>query len=1103
MRLNQSTRHWRESLLIAAMGLIILLCDGPARGQTTTATIRGTVYDEAGTVISGATVTAINDTTGLTRFAVSDASGRYLIPKLQVGSYTVAVEKEGFRRLSMTGITLQVDQIAEIDPKLNVGNISDSISITSEAPLVNTTTPAVGEVIDNKRIVDLPLNGRQFLQLATLTSGVTVSPNGGFGGQLAGFNGPRITSNGGREDQNYFSLDGVSTTDPFYGTLTLSPSVDAIQEFKVEQNLYSADAGRLGGAHINIVVKSGSNQLHGSVYEFLRNDILDARNFFDLKKPPFRQNQYGFAVGGPIIKNRTFFFGNFEGLRVRKGITVAGSVPTAAQRMGDLSTMPGTIRDPVTGQPFQGNIIPKERIDPAAAAILAYLALPNSLGSRNLIAAPSLSNNTDQFLVRIDHKLSDRDSLYGRFSFSNTTLFQPFGPLTQFSATTVGSVPGFGIDLTSNARNLVFNWTRTFTPNLVGEFKFGYNRVGGGQIQENSGNNFGQQYNIGNTAQTGPFSGYPRFQTGIFTDIGDSTSLIRRTTQEYLFGGDVSWTHGHHEIKFGGAGQWFLLDSILDPTSRGQFTFTGLFTGNNFADFLLGLSGTSRGKLGDRITFFRNGDLSFYFQDNWHITPRFTVNLGLRWEYFGSPSEKNDRLANFDPVTKRFILASQDGQVNTAQQVPGSQALLSRFFPFVTSSEAGLPRALYNRDLNDFAPRIGFAWDVFGNQKTVLRSGYGVFYNDATKNLVILQSSVPPFFQSIIVSSVGFTPAQASIHTVLIVPPGATPGLNPRDLNFRDGYVQQWNLTLQQSLTNNLVVEGRYVGSKGTKLYSNDFSFNFAAPGDPSTVTSRLPFPQFAPGTRLSSIASSSFNALQIRVTERFSRGLTFTSNYTYGKSLDDDSLGQSLDSGQLNQDPTNRRLEHGRSAFDVRHNFVANVTYDLPFRADGALKKLVEGWQLSGILLLETGRPFHVNVSGDRAGTGNVATQRPDVIADPNLTSSQQTPDRWFNTDALVLQPRGKVGTLPRSALEADGYTNFDFSVLKDTNITERFKVQFRAEFFNIFNLVNFGYPNNTFVPIGGINAPTGAKNANANLGKIFNALDPRVIQFGIKLLF
>src|SRR5262249_4523250 len=285
--------------------------------------------------------------------------------------------------------------------------------------------------------------------------------------------------------------------------------------------------------------------------------------------------------------------------------------------------------------------------------------------------------------------------------------------------------------------------------------------------------------------------------------------------------------------------------------------------------------------------------------------------------------------------------------------------------------------------------------------------------------------SVPPFFQSIIVSSVGFTPAQASMHTVLIVPPGATPGLNPRDLNFRDGYVQQWNLTLQQSLTNNLVVEGRYVGSKGTKLYSNDFSFNFAAPGDPSTVISRLPFPQLAPGTRLSSIASSSFHALQIRVTERLSRGLTFTTNYTYGKSLDDDSLGQSLDSGQLNQDPTNRRLEWGRSAFDVRHNFVANATYDLPFRADGGLKKLVEGWQLSGILLLETGRPFHVNISGDRAGTGNVATQRPDVIADPNLPSSERTPDRWFNTDALVLQPRGKVGTLPRSSIDADGYTN------------------------------------------------------------------------------
>ncbi len=1104
MRLKQLTKCLGHAYLFALICLILNLCSLQVLGQSTTATIRGTVYDEAGTVISGATVTATNETTGITRSGVTDGNGLYLITKLPVGTYTLAVEKEGFRHLDLTGITLQVDQIAEIDPKLSVGNISESVTVTSQAPLVNVVTPELGEVIDNKRITELPLNGRQFLQLAQLTTGVTLSPGGGFGGQLAGVNGPRLTSNGGREDQNYFTLDGVSATDPFYGTLTLSPSIDAIQEFKVQQNLYSAESGRLAGAHINIVIKSGTNNFHGSVYEFLRNDVFDARNFFDLNKPPFRQNQYGVAVGGPVLKNRTFFFGNFEGLRIRKGITVAGSVPTAAQRRGDLSSFAGPIIDPLTGQPFAGNIIPESRIDRGSAEILAFLALPNSTApGRNLISAPSLRNNTDQFLVRIDHKVNEKNSVYGRFSFSNTDLFQPFGPLTQFSATTVGSVPGFGIDLTSDARNLVVNWTRTFTPALVGEFKFGYNRVEGGQLHENSGNDFGQRNNIGNTAQTGPLSGFPRFQTGLFTDFGDTTTLIRRTTQDYLWGGDLSWTHGHHEIKFGAEARWFMLDPILDPTSRGQFTYSGLFTRNNFADFLLGLPGTSRGRLGERITFHRNGGWAAYFQDNWHLTPRFTLNLGLRWEYVGSPSEKNNRLANFDPVTKRFILASEGGQVNTAQQIPGSQALLERFFSFVTSEEADLPRALYYRDLNNFAPRIGFAWDVNGNQKTVVRGGYGIFYNDATKNLLILQTSVPPFFQGIVVSGVGLTPAQASIHTVLNVTPGATPGTNARDLNFRDGYAQQWNLSVQQSLTGNMVVEARYAGAKGTKLYSNDFSFNFAAPGDPATALARLPFPQLAPATRLASIGNSSYNALQMRLTQRLSHGFTFTTNYTFGKSIDDDSLGQSLESGQLNQDPTNRRLEHARSAFDVRHNFVANFTYNLPFRADGGLKRIVEGWQLGGILSLQTGRPFHVNISGDRAGTGNASNQRPDVIGNPNLPESERTPERWFNTDAFVLQPRGKVGTLGRSTLEADGLRTFDFSVLKDTNITEKFKLQFRAEFFNIFNLVSFGYPNLTFVPQGGINATTGAKNANTNLGRIFNAQDPRIIQFGLKLLF
>jgi hypothetical protein len=1076
-----------------------------AFAQTTTASIRGVVYDETGAVISGASVVATNETTGLSRSTISGENGAYLLSSLPVGIYTLTVEKEGFKRERLGGIILQVTQIAELNPKLSVGAISESVEVSTEAPLVNTTTPEIGDVIENRQIVELPLNGRQFLQLAQLSAGVTTSPGGSFGQLLAGANGPRITSNGGREDQNYFTLDGVNATDAFYHTLTISPSVDAIQEFKVETSLFSAESGVLGGALVNIVVKSGTNSLHGSVYEFLRNDHLDARNFFDIEKPPFRQNQYGFSVGGPILKNRTFFFGNFEGLRIRKGLTAGASVPTAAQRRGDLSSFPGPIKDPLTGGPFPNNIIPANRIDPASAEILGFIPLPNSSNpGRNLISTPSLKNDTDQFLVRIDHRLSEKDSIYGRYAYSNLDSFEPFGPIAQFSAGGAGNIAGFGQFLTSRGQNLAVSWTRAFTAALVGEFKFGYNRVQGGQLQENSGNNFGQRNNIPGIAQSGPLSGFPLFQTSVFTDFGDITLPLRRLTQTYQGFGSMSWAHGNHNMKVGGSGRWLKFDPVVDIIGRGQFLYFGSFTGNPFSDFLLGLPGFALAGQGDPDAKYRGGAWNFYVQDDWRVSKNLTINLGVRWEYFGNPSEKDLRAVTFDPTIRMFILASKNGQVNTRDQVPGVMAAIEKLFPFTTSEKAGLPRSLYRRDLNNFDPRLGFAWDMFGNQSTVLRGGYGIFANEATGNIHAIQVFSPPFFTLATVPGFLLPPAQANIHAILGVPPGANVFFNPRNPDFRDGYVQQWNLSLQQSMTSSLVVEARYLGSKGTKLFINDFSFNYAPPGDPATVGSRLPFPQFAPATRPNSIGNSSYNALQLRATQRLARGISFTINYTFGKSLDLDSLGQSLNSGNLLQDPTNFRLDHARSNFDVKHNFVANYVYDLPFRTSGRWKPILEGWELSGILSLQSGRPFHVNVNGDRAGTGNNVTQRPNVIGNPNLSSSQRTPERWFNVDALVLQPKGKVGNLGRSTLDADGFRAFDFSVIKNTRVAERLTVQFRAEFFNIFNFVNLGFPNQVFSPAGGItDAPAGAHNANPNLGRIFNALDPRIIQFGLKLLF
>lgn len=1102
----RGTKTALQKFLFSVFCLALLNLSGfTALAQTTTATIRGTVYDQAGAVVSGAKVTATNAMTGLIRSATTEENGTYLLTRLPVGTYSLSFERQGFSKLNLSGITLQIEQIAQIDSTLTAGGVSDTTEIKAEAPIVNTTTPEVGEVIDNNRIVELPLNGRQFLQLAQLSPGITVSPNGGYGQKLAGFNGPRITSNGARESDNYFTLDGINATDPFYNTLTISPSVDAIQEFKVAQNLYSAEHGKLGGAQINIITKSGTNNIHGTAYEFLRNDVFDARNFFDGDKPPFRQNQYGVSLGGPIIKNRTFFFGNFEGLRIHKAITQTGSVPTAAERRGDLRAFPTPVFDPLTGQPFPNNIIPTNRIDPAAKEILNYIPLPNASDPiANLISSPTRTNETDQFMVRLDHQLSAKDSIYVRYAFADVDILDPFGGFATFAGGGNGAVPGFGVFVTGKSRNLVTNWTRIFTSTLIGEFKFGFNHIDGGSIHQNSGNDFGQRNNIAGTSLTGEFSGFPLFRTQIFTDIGDIGQPIRRKEDTFQYSGDMSWSLGKHSLKFGAIGEWLKFDPSTDSFARGQFNFFGTWTANPYADFLLGLAGFSISGQGSPTLHMRSGSAGTYVQDSWQVTPKFTLNLGLRWEYFGLPGDKDRRQANYLRDTNEFVLASKDGQVNTELLYPGALANLKLLRSVVTSEEAGLPAALIKRDLNNFAPRIGFAWNVFG-QKTVVRAGYGVFFNEATLNQVSITALfTPPFFNVALIPSLALPLPLASIHTTFLLPPASFPFFFPVNPDLRTPYIQQWNLSIQQELTKDFVLEARYVGSKGTKLSSFDYTFNLARPGDPATAQARLPYPDFAPSTgEVTTEADSSYNALQLRATQRLWHGLTYTANYTFAKSIDDDSGVLSFESGGLRQDPYDRRADRGLSNFDVRHNFVANFTYDLPFTSKGRLKQLAEGWQLTGIVFVQSGRPGHVNYSGDRAGTGDTMNQRPDVLRDPNLSGSQRTPDHWFDTDAFALQAPGKLGNSGRSIITADGYRDVDFSIIKLTSLSERFKLQFRAEFFNIFNFANFDYPNLNFVPAGGLTGATGAKNVNPSFGKVFSAKDPRIIQFGLKLLF
>jgi hypothetical protein len=1078
---------WQIILTIA-----IALPPDPLYTQTTTATILGTIRDPSGAAISNAYVTATNEATGLRRVAVTGPLGDYVLTLLPIGRYSLTVEAAGFKKKTIEGLVLEIDQKVRVDVDLEPGEIVETITVVGATPLVRTETAEIGEVIENKRIVELPLNGRLFLQLAQLTPGVTESPRGGFGQQLSGVTGPRITVMGARESDNSFTLDGVSVMDRFYNTLSLSPAVDAIQEFKVQSNLYSAELGSQGGAHINIALKSGTNEWHGTIYEFLRNDALDARNFFDPReKPEFKQNQFGWTLGGPIRKDQIFFFGNFEGLRLGKALTRAFTVPTSQLRAGDFAGF-APIRDPQTGQPFPGNRIPPERIHPASKALLELVPLPNRPGlAGNLVASPVQRNRTDQFNLRMDYRLTTQDTFFGRYSFYDVDLYEPFG-FVQF-ATSPLSIPGFGQFIRFRAQNVALNYAKVFTPRLIGEFRFGFLRTAGGQVHENVGNTFNERFGIKGTSRAPSRMGIPRIVTGIFNTWGDVTFPITRRNNDFQYDYNLSYAHTRYVVKLGVQYKRLQFNPDVDSALRGQFTFTGMFTGNAFADFLLGLPQSALGSIGSRLVYLRGNEWHAYLQQDWKATPRLTMNIGIRYDYFSPLAEKRNRWANLDIQNRRLIIASQNGRTfPRALWVPGAEELAR--IPIVTSEEVGINRALYERDLNNWAPRFGFAYTLTADRKTILRGGYGVFYNQITFNAISLRSAALPFFKSITAFNSVANPIP--LTDILADPRAGVPSWSSQDMHMRTPYFQQWNLSLQRSIWENWLLEAAYAGSKGTKLYTNNF-FNVPSPG-PGPIAPRRLFPQFGPGSLQTTEALSNYHGLILRAEKRLSRGLMFMANYTFSKCIDLDSLAASVVSTNLDQDPRNKRGERALCNHDARHRFVLSYTYDLPSLTQRrGFATLLNGWQIGGIVTLQSGQPFTVNITSDRANIG-VLNQRPNVLRNPNLPSSLRRPERWFDTAAFVLQPPFTFGNAGRNILTAPGIKLVDLSLLKSFTIRERHKIQFRTEFFNAFNHVNFDYPERF---CGG--TETGAPCQAAAFGRILAARDPRILQFAMKYVF
>jgi len=1053
--------------------------------QSFTATLRGTVRDPSGAVIPGATITIRNVSKGWTRTTVTNESGDYVVTQLPADTYAVTAQATGFKTEVREGIVLQVGQEARLDFTLVVGELEERIVVTAGAPLVQSENAMVGNVIDEQKVKELPLNGREFWQLAQLAPNVFNPPQGSTLGFRGGFN-----VAGNPEVNNYFLLDGIDNNDETTMQPTHRPSVDGIREFKVLTGVYSAEYGRHSGGQIIITTKSGTNEFHGTVFEFLRNDNLDARNFF-LRgpKPELKRNQFGFSVGGPIVRNHAFFFVTYEGLRLTEGVDRLGTVPTEKMRRGDFSEIATPIRDPQTGQPFPGNRIPEDRIHRISRALLEFWPLPNQPGLANNYAFNSVrTQDQNQFSVRVDHKFSEANSFFASYQFMQRENFEPSNPLCGARV-----IPGFGCTEPERTQHIAIVDTHVFSPRFLNEFRIGYNRMRTNRFHEDMAlGNMVQKLGLpqgGPDGLAGPEffnTGLPQVRVSGFATIGGPTNLPQgRRTNTYHIANSVTYTGGDHTLKAGADVKRFLFNSFFTQFGRGDFLFNGQFTGHAFADFLLGLLRSTSRAPGEPFSNTYTTQAGFYVQDDWKVSPKLTLNLGLRYELNFPELERVNKMSSFDPKTG-FVPVADGRLIN----VDASGNL-------VTVGRSPLGRRLWRLDKNNFAPRFGFAYRVFGDNRTVLRGGYGIFYNQ-----IVAGNGLSPMFRGIpfrIRQTFINTPARLVATWERPFPSGvAAGGFTPHGINpdFPSAYVQQWSLGIQREVTADLLIDATYLGSKGTHLPLL-FDINQPEPG-PGPIQPRRPWPQWGNIFWRDAVGTSNYHGFSLRVERRFTQGLSFLASWTISKSIDLGAPPSTSGVGEADvQNPRNLRAERGLSEFDARHRFVTSFVYELPVgrgrrwlsAAHPILDHILGGWQVTGILTLQSGRPFTVITTRDISNTGGA--NRPFVVGNPKV--KKPTPDRWFNTDAFsdVLPPGVfAYGNAGRNILIADGINNLDLGLFKNFRLGEERRLQFRAEFFNVANHANFGIPerNRASSAFGRVNATTTLN---------------RQIQFGLKFIF
>jgi hypothetical protein len=1082
--------------------IFLLVCLASAIfAQQPTGDVTGLVSDSSGAAVPGATIEIVNIDTGLHWDSTSNESGNYVFTSLPPGNYRISVKKQGFEAAARSAFELTVGQRARLDFQLKVGNVSETVEVTGSAPMLESETSSMGQTITTKPINDLPLNGRNFLQLAKLSMGV-MEPKPGDRGTAGG----SFVANGVRAQFNNFMLDGVDNNAKIVdqqnsSPVVIQPSVDALQEFRVETNNYSAEYGYSAGAVVNATIKSGTNGFHGTAFEFLRNDALDARNYFAnpaTRKPVLQQNQFGGVLGGPVVKNRAFFFGSYEGTRINRGSTIVTTVPTAALRTGDFTGQP-TIYDPKTSvpsgttfarTPFLNNRILPDRLDPAALKLLALLPLPTipNQTSNNYVVSPTNTNRAKRTDLKGDLQISQADSLFARYSFftAQTVTHGPFAP-PLIGSTNFQTAPKDNL-----GNGAAIGETHVFKPTLLNDARIGYNRIQD-FLSPFVTENVNSQFGLGGIPVQPGVTGLPAINISGFATLGEATFLPNDKISETITAQDhIAWTTGKHFIKLGADYRWVRSWFKISSSARGSYTFNGAFTqnpqrtagtGSGLADFLLGIP--SSASLSNLIS----GDLRYnywggYVQDDWKLTPKLTINLGLRYEFWTQPVERNDQQANYLIRDQKLIFPNN-------KIPPGLPASLVENIPDGIGS-----RSLMKNDTNNFAPRLGVAYQL--RPTFIIRMGAGIFYADdpaigASARLV----ANPPFFQSnsyatdqinpILFLGTGF-PANAIGQNVNV----ATAGLSAWAPDMQQAYVAHWSLSIQKQIRN-FLIETAYVGTKGTGLpVTYNINTPFAGAG---SVASRRPVPTLSDTSFTSALDNSSFNALEARVEHRYSKGLALLASYTYSKTLDIG--GESLVGDLSLRDARNVMGERSLSSSDMRHRFVTSVLYDLPIGhgrmldiGNKVLNGFIGNWQVNGILTVRGGTPFTPALGTSTANTG---AARPNRIGDGNLPSDQRSILNWFDKTAFVAPTPFNYGNAGRNILIGPGGTNLDASIFKSFPlrfIGEGGQVQFRAETFNVLNHPQFAQPNAR------VDIAQGATITGL-------ATEMRQIQFALKILF